>query len=128
MAEQVIADPPESVLSGRNADPFRDPRFIAAAVAAAWVVPICTNLLRADALLVVLITYLTGGLLRVGSTVVDRLMATIAVLVGGAIAAGLLFSLWPWGLNPIAVGGTVLTGLVAASVCRAGRGGSAAAM
>jgi hypothetical protein len=116
MAEQVIADPPESVLSGRNADPFRDPRFIAAAVAAAWVVPICTNLLRADALLVVLITYLTGGLLRVGSTVVDRLMATIAVLVGGAIAAGLLFSLWPWGLNPIAVGGTVLTGLVAASV------------
>jgi hypothetical protein len=116
MAEQVIADPPTTAAGGRRRDRLRDRRFIAAAFAAAWVLPVCTHLLRADLLLVLVVAYLVGGLLRVGSTVVDRLMATAGVMVGAAITGGLLFSVWPWGLNPIPVAGLTLTVLVATMV------------
>ena len=90
----------------------RDPRVIALLIAASWVLPVLTNLVRADALLIVLIVWGTGGLLRVGGTVLDRLMITLGLLAGTAIAAGLVFSLWPFGLNPVAVAGTALTILV----------------
>jgi hypothetical protein len=91
----------------------RDPRLIAGLFAAAWVLPVLTHLLRADALLIVVIIYGTGGLLRTGGTVLDRLMVTLGLLIGTAILAGIPFSFWPFGLNPIAVGGTALTVLVA---------------
>jgi hypothetical protein len=89
---------------------------IAALFAGAWVVPILTQLTRTDPLLVLLIVFGTGGLLRVGATIVDRLFITLALLLGLAIVGGLLFSVWPWGLQPIAVGGLGLTLLVAGYV------------
>jgi hypothetical protein len=46
--------------------------------------------------------------------VLDRLVITVALLIGAAIFGGLIFSLWPWGLQPVAVGGVALTLLVAA--------------
>jgi hypothetical protein len=94
----------------------RDPRLVGGLVAAAWALPVATHLLRADALLIVVIVYATGGLLRVGGTVLDRLMITLGLLAGTAMAAGLAFSFWPFGLNPVAVGGTALTVLVVLGV------------
>lgn len=94
----------------------RDPRLIGGLLVAAWVLPIITHLLRADAVLIVLIVYITGGLLRMGGTVLDRLMVTVGLLIGTAIAAGIAFSFWPFGLNPVAVGGTALTVLLAIGV------------
>jgi len=91
----------------------RDPRLVGGLFAAAWVLPVITHLLRADALLIVVIVYGTGGLLRMGGTVLDRLMVTLGLLIGTAMLAGIPFSFWPFGLNPIAVGGTALTVLVA---------------
>jgi hypothetical protein len=90
----------------------RDWRVIGLLIVAAWVLPVLAYLVRADALLIVLIVWGTGGLLRAGGTVLDRLMLTVALLIGTAITAGLVFSLWPFGLNPIAVGGTALTVLI----------------
>ncbi len=94
----------------------RDPRLIGALLVGAWALPVITHLLRADALLIVVIFYVTGGLLRMGGTVLDRLMITAGLLIGTAIAAGIPFSFWPFGLNPIAVGGTALTVLLAIGV------------
>jgi hypothetical protein len=90
------------------------PLTVAALVAGAWILPVLTQLTKTDPLLVVLIVFGTGGLLRVGATVVDRLMLTLALLIGLAVVGGLLFSVWPWGLQPIAVGGLALTLLVGA--------------
>lgn len=94
----------------------RDPRLIGALLVAAWALPVITHLLRADAVLIVVIVYVTGGLLRMGGTVLDRMMITAGLLIGTAIAAGILFSFWPFGLNPVAVGGTALTVLLAIGV------------
>lgn len=88
--------------------------LLAALLAGAWALPVLTQLTSTDPLLVIVIVFATGGLLRVGATVLDRLMLTLALLIGLAITAGLLFSLWPWGLQPVAVGGFALTALVAA--------------
>jgi len=92
------------------------PALIAALFAGAWVLPLLTQLTRTDPLVVLLVVFGTGGLLRVGSTVLDRLMATLALLIGLAIVGGLLFSLWPWGLQPLALSWVALNLLVAAYV------------
>lgn len=94
----------------------RDPRLIGGLLVAAWALPVVTHLLRADAVLIVAIVYITGGLLRMGGTVLDRLMVTVGLLIGTAILAGIPFSFWPFGLNPVAVGGTALTVLLAIAV------------
>jgi hypothetical protein len=90
------------------------PLLFTALLAVAWALPVLTQLTSTDPLLVAVIVFATGGLLRVGATVLDRLMLTLTLLIGLAIAAGLLLSLWPWGLQPVAVGGLALTALVAA--------------
>ena len=92
------------------------PQVIAALFAGAWTVPILTQLTRTDPLVAVLIVFCTGGLVKVGATIVDRLFITLALLIGLAIAGGLLFSVWPFGLQPIAVGGLGLSLLVVAYV------------
>ncbi|MEV0646710.1 hypothetical protein AB0I28_15745 [Phytomonospora sp. NPDC050363] len=55
------------------------------------------------ALLLALIVVGTASLLRVGRTLLDRLMAAVVVVAGIAVGAGFAFTLWPWGLNPWAV-------------------------
>jgi hypothetical protein len=89
---------------------------VVALFAGAWIVPVLTQLSRTDPLLVLLIVFGTGGLLRVGATIVDRLFITLGLLIGLAVVGGLVFSLWPFGLQPIALGGVALTLLVAAYV------------
>jgi hypothetical protein len=124
MGSQALGSPAEAESPiGSSAPP--DPRpgpvrprpwVIAALFAGAWIVPILTQLTRTDPLLVLLIVFGTGGLLRVGASIVDRLFITLALLLGLAIVGGLLFSVWPWGLQPVAVGGLGLTLLVAGYV------------
>ncbi|MEY9925980.1 hypothetical protein ABH926_000600 [Catenulispora sp. GP43] len=87
--------------------------WTAGLVVAAWVLPLLTDLLHADILLLPVIGLATASLLRAGHTLLDRLMFTTALLAGVLIATGLLFSAWPWGLDPVPVSGTLLTGIVA---------------
>ena len=121
MRSQALGSPTEaeaptapSAPAPRGARPR--PLVVAALVAGAWVLPLLTQLTKTDPLLVLVVVFGTGGLLRVGSTVFDRLMATLVLVISLAMAAGLIFSLWPWGLQPVAVGGAGLTVLVAAYV------------
>lgn len=90
----------------------RDPRTIGLLLIGCWLLPVLTDLVGADALLIAAVVYLTGGLIRYGGTVLDRLMITLGLLSGTAMAAGILFSLWPFGLDPVAVGGTALSVLL----------------
>ncbi|GAA2013089.1 hypothetical protein GCM10009839_04660 [Catenulispora yoronensis] len=86
---------------------------VAGLLAAAWILPLLAHLLHADLLILAAAGLGTASLLRVGSTLLDRLMITAGLLSGVLIVLGLLFSVWPWGLAPVPVGGTLLSLLVA---------------
>ena len=126
MGSQALGSPAEAASPVGSSAPLRPRRgperprrwVVAVLFAGAWIVPILTQLTRTDPLLAALIVFGTGGLVRVGATIVDRLFVTLALLIGLAIVGGLLFSVWPWGLQPIAVGGLALTLLVAVYVWR----------
>jgi len=110
---QSVIDRPLPVR--RRGPAVRRPLPLGCLLAGAWILPVLTQLTSTDPLLLVVIILGTGGLLRVGATVLDRLVITVALLIGLAIVGGLVFSLWPWGLQPVAVGGVALTLLVAAN-------------
>ena len=84
-------------------------------LAVAWLVPAVTHVLRVDIVLLPLIVVGVASLLRVGSSLVDRLVAASAVTAGLAMVAGLVFSVWPWGLSPFPVAGAALTAMVLVS-------------
>lgn len=53
---------------------------------------------------------LTGAaLLRSGSTLLDRLIIALSMLLGATCVAGLIFSVWPWHLAPVPVAGAAGT-------------------
>lgn len=81
-------------------------------LALAWLLPLATHAVKADALLLVVMLLVASSLLRAGSTLVDRLMLGGGLLVGILLSSGLLFSVWPWGLEPVPVTGFVLSLLV----------------
>jgi hypothetical protein len=85
-------------------------------LAVAWLVPVLTHVAHVDWLLPPLVLVATASLLRGGRTLLDRLMIAIALLLGTTCAAGLLFTVWPFGFEPVAVAGTALTVLGAVSV------------
>jgi hypothetical protein len=122
MGSQALGSPAEAANSIGSSAPPRTGRgparprlwVVIALFAGAWVVPVLTQLTKTDPLLVLLVVFATGGLVRAGSTIVDRLFVTIALLIGLAVVGGLVFSLWPFGLQPIALGGVAFTLLVAA--------------
>ncbi|MBQ0901452.1 hypothetical protein [Micromonospora sp. U21] len=109
-----------SVAPGSTAPPVEQPPvparrralLVAAGLAAAWVVPMLAYALGLAGLLPPLVLLLTAGLLRVGRTLLDRLVLAVALLVGAVCAVALLFSFWPWGLHPVPVAGTALTALL----------------
>ncbi|MCP2327394.1 hypothetical protein HDA40_005901 [Hamadaea flava] len=57
-----------------------------------------------------------AALLRVGESLLDRLIAGALVITGFVMAAGLVFSVWPWGLDPAPVAGVTLSAVVLAGV------------
>ena len=77
-----------------------------------WTLPWLTQRLHADVVLPVVILVGTASLLRGGRTLLDRLMLATLLLLGLVSAAGLVFSFWPWGLDPVPVGRAGLLGLV----------------
>src|SRR2546421_9279972 len=80
--------------------PRRPWRPVAVLVVLAWAVPGTTHLLGIDWLLPPLVLLATASLLRVGRTLLDRLMLALCLLLGGTCAAGLPLSVWPWRLQP----------------------------
>lgn len=87
--------------------------WLAGSLAAAWVVPGALTLARLGWLLPPLLIVAVATILRVGRGVVDRLMISVFVVAGGVVTCGLLFSMWPWGLEPFWVAGTLFTIVVA---------------
>ncbi|MCF2533490.1 hypothetical protein [Yinghuangia soli] len=85
-----------------------------AVLAAAWALTSAAHLAGADAVLPLLAVLGAASLLRVGATLLDRLVVAVMAVAGAALIGGLLFSVWPWGLHPVAVAGTAFTLLVAA--------------
>ncbi|MGH3647273.1 MAG: hypothetical protein ACRDTM_08860 [Micromonosporaceae bacterium] len=90
--------------------------LVGSGVAAAWVLPVGTHLMGVDWLLPVVIWVLTASLLRSGRSLLDKLVLAAVLLVGAVSVAGLVLSVWPWGLQPVPVAGTALTGLVLIAV------------
>ncbi len=86
---------------------------MAGLLAGVWLIPIAAQALRADWLLLLALLLGTGSVLRAGYYLLDRLMLAGILLTGTLITGGLLFSFWPWGLEPVPVAGTLLTILVA---------------
>src|SRR6266851_1226682 len=86
---------------------------VAMLLAAAWLLPLLTHALRVDWVLLVVLLLGVGSVLRAGYSLLDRLMLAGILLAGMLVAGGLLFSFWPWGLEPVPVAGTLLTVLVA---------------
>ncbi len=87
-----------------------------ALLTSAWVVPAVTHLVRVDWLLPPIVLVATASLLRGSRRFIDRLFVALGLLVGATCAAGLLFSVWPWHLHPLPIGGLALTALVAVSL------------
>ncbi len=104
MESPVAADPEPS---------FRL-RWLAALLGAAWLVPFVLNELRLDVIQPALLLLAVASLLRSGTNLVDRFMLAAALLAGLVLSLGLAFSIWPWGLQPVPVGGTLFS-LVAAA-------------
>lgn len=82
---------------------------LALVLALSWLVPLGLDLLRLDVLLIPVLVLSTGSLLRVGGTLLDRLVVAAFVVCGSVMALGLLFSTWPWGLAPVPGVGLMLT-------------------
>jgi hypothetical protein len=78
----------------------------------AWTIPALLHVIRLDLAVWLLLLVGTGSLLRSGAALLDRLFLAGVILAGGLLTAGLLFSVWPWGLAPVPVGGTLLSLLV----------------
>lgn len=93
---------------------FRVNRLLRAlgGLALAWIVPVLAHLVHADVIVLVLLWLGTASLLRIGGTLVDRLVPALAVLAAGVMVFGLVTTVWPWGLAAIPVGGTALSVLV----------------
>lgn len=110
VADEAAPPPPSAEPDRRGIPPWV---LMVALFAGAWLVPLLLHLVRLDVLSLVLVWLGAASLLRVGRTLLDRLMIATGALSGLLIAAGLLFSVWPWGLAPVPVAGAALTVLVA---------------
>jgi hypothetical protein len=84
-------------------------------LAAAWLVPLATNAVHLDVLLLPLVLVGTASLLRSGRTALDRLVLAGVLLYAGLCVVGLLFSVWPWHLEPVPIAGLALSTLVLVS-------------
>ena len=86
------------------------------AIPVAWALPWFTHRLAADVVLPVVLLVGTASLLRGGRTLLDRLALALLLLLGAVSAAGLAFSFWPWGLDPVAVARAGFLGLIVAGL------------
>src|SRR6266700_3200317 len=85
---------------------------VVALVAAAWLLPSAAHAAHVDWLILIAAWLGIASLVRAGRLLVDRLVLAGILLAGFLIAAGLVFSVWPWGLEPVPVGGVILSAVV----------------
>ena len=95
---------------------WNGPLLVLPWLAAAWLLPVATHSLGVDPVLVVIVVAGLVSLQRGGRGLVDRLVLAVVQLFGALCVAGLVFSVWPWHLHPVAMGGTALTALVLLAV------------
>ncbi|WP_405432971.1 hypothetical protein [Micromonospora sp. NBC_00617] len=111
-SERTVTVPPARAAADPGTPPpTRPDRRLLIALAAAWLVPAAAYPLHLAWLLPPLVLLATASLLRGGRTLLDRLLLGALLLVGATTVAGLLFTVWPWGLHPVAVSGAALTTL-----------------
>ncbi|MDH6124181.1 hypothetical protein [Kitasatospora sp. GP82] len=94
-----------------------DPALLSVA-AALLVAPPLLHLLRADLLTLALLWGLTALQFRSRLTVLDRLALSAGLLTGWCCLLGVLASLWPWGLHPVALAEATVLPLAAAVLTR----------
>jgi len=97
---------PVSVVPVRNRPRWQ---LLLGLVALAWALPELTHLVGADWLLPPLVLLATASLLRSEGGLLDRIMIATGWLIGIGCGAGLLWSVWPWGMRPTPVAGVALT-------------------
>ena len=83
------------------------PIAVAVALVGAWLLPIATHTIGIDWLLPVVILAALVALLS--GSLLDRLVKALGLLAGLTTAAGVLISLWPWRMSPVAVAGVALS-------------------
>ncbi|MFI6583690.1 hypothetical protein [Embleya sp. NPDC050493] len=79
------------------------------ALALAWLVPAGLYAVHASIVLPLIFFALVASLLRSGRTILDRLVLAVAMSAGAMCLAGLVFSIWPWGLHPVPISGVAFT-------------------
>ncbi|SDT74298.1 hypothetical protein SAMN05216371_4688 [Streptomyces sp. TLI_053] len=89
--------------------PERSLPMLAGCLFASWVLPAALVGTGFGVLVLPLLLLAVGSLLRVGGVLLDRLVAAALVVAGGVLVLGLLFSFWPWGLDPVPTSGALLS-------------------
>jgi hypothetical protein len=78
-----------------------------------WLFAFAAHALHADPLSALAVFVGTASLLRAGSALLDRFVLAAGLLGGATITAALLFSVWPWHLEPAPIAGCAMTALLA---------------
>lgn len=86
--------------------------LLAGWLAGCWIVPLATHAVHLDAVLPLIILAGLASIQRSARTWLDRLVIASVQLFGVLCVAGLVISVWPWGLHPVPIAGFALTGLV----------------
>ena len=85
------------------------------------VLPLLLHLVHADVAALILAWLALAGYVRAGHSVLDRLVLGGLLLAGLLLAEGWLFSLWPWGLEPVPAGMVLLGGISGVAAWRGRR-------
>ena len=81
------------------------------AVAASWSLPLVAHLLGIDLLVLIVLAVAITSLLTVPGAL-SRTWVGLLLTAAYLMVAGVLFSVWPFGLSPVAMGGALLSGVV----------------
>jgi hypothetical protein len=101
--------PTDAVPPAPKIAPARALAWPLGAIAAGWLISGLATVAHVDLILLPLLVVAVSSVLRAGRNVVDRLMLSTFLVAGALVVAGLLFSLWPWGLMPFPVAGFLFT-------------------
>ncbi|HEV2640474.1 MAG TPA: hypothetical protein VGX23_35410 [Actinocrinis sp.] len=89
-------------------------------LAASWLGPAAATSVHAAWILPPAMLVFTAGALRAGTMLLDRLMFALLTMLGAVLALALLYSVWPWHLDPVATAGSYLS-LIATAAALSGR-------
>ncbi|MFG3226600.1 hypothetical protein ACGF07_17675 [Kitasatospora sp. NPDC048194] len=93
----------------------RNPLVLVGGLALSWLLPAGLIALHLGVVLLPLLLLAVAAVIRVGGVLLDRLFVAGLIVAGAVLSFGLVFSLWPWGLSPVATTGTMFTVLTTAA-------------